>query len=1157
MTVALRSSASVVNTTAGTSVTVTKPTGTANGDFLLAFVAELGTGTVTAPAGWTLIGTASAASNLTLRCYRKTAASEGASWTWTLGSSVRNWGSVHAFTGVNASNPIASSASDGDASGSFGGFGSDPVSDLPPYGYLVCGIAAARAASGSATTWSATDPLALTEWSIAAAELADVGTNGGSGTDITGTVRGLASPARLLRYDGWQLAAFASQVQTDGVAWTIALNPDLTGTPYTGGLISPLVEAAFGADPDGDPASWIWTDISSVVRVDEGIRITKGRADEAGSAAPTNLRFSVNNPGGDWTPDHPTGSHYPYIDLNLPIRVTMPYGYAGTSRRATVFCDSFQPRWDPSLNWSIVDISASGRSRRYNNGTKPVRSPLYGTMSGIAPGDYVPAAYWPMEDGPQSTQFAPTASGVLPGSASGSVQFAAASDLDASAPLPVFGASSSATFAVPGYANTNQWVVQFVAKVPSEPAGDTQLCEIRSSGSARRFVYSIAPGSPSRLYLRMYDAANSLISETFTALDGVNPDSLTEDTFYGHWVMHLIALGDDGFGGGPTGWAGATATASFGGIGGNTAGANYGIIQQVKLLGSSAGVAFGHVGVFTDPAFILLVDGEQNAQALLAWKSEATVNRFGRLCTERGVPYSYSRTAYRRLTADYVPMGPQPRATFAGQLRDVEAAEVSIIHDGGPDGELILDVRRDRYNVDVALTLDMALGQVALGFSPTWDDQRRADDITASQSDGTTYRAATSDTGEYTSTPPVNVSTAAWLRHFAWWRRRLGTVRGFRYPRLSLNLRRSPSLALAWLDCQVGSRVQATNLPAQHPSTTAADVIVEGYTETISRDRWTVDLNVSPYQPYNVFTVADQTRGRIAPDPFTVATAINSSATSMIVKPVSPGVPLWITTATRPGDFPFSIDVAGEKQTVTAAASTVKDAFGRTTASGWGTSDTGQAWTTSGGAAADFSVGSGAGAILFSTAGVRKQTQVGPSYADVRVRAKVSPTVVASGAQIDQGITMRRDSVGDSAYEFLLRFDTDGMVYLRINKVVTGAATTLLTQPLGLAYSAGSSFWLIADMVGSQMRIKVWPTTGNEPRVWRSFTDTAVTAAGQVGACCRVQSGNTNVPVTPKWDDFELLSPQTLTVTRSANGVVKAQAAGNPVSLWQPAALAL
>ena len=93
-------------TTTGTSLTINKPTGVVQGDVMFVNIAQTGNNT-TDPSlsGWTLIDSTSLAGT-TARYgavfYKVAGASEGASYTFTLGSGVSSAvGDIVAFSGVN------------------------------------------------------------------------------------------------------------------------------------------------------------------------------------------------------------------------------------------------------------------------------------------------------------------------------------------------------------------------------------------------------------------------------------------------------------------------------------------------------------------------------------------------------------------------------------------------------------------------------------------------------------------------------------------------------------------------------------------------------------------------------------------------------------------------------------------------------------------------------------------------------------------------------------------------------------------------------------------------------------------------------------------------------------------------------------------------
>ncbi|MER7874824.1 hypothetical protein ABTY63_14875 [Streptomyces solisilvae] len=93
---------------------------------------------------------------------------------------------------------------------------------------------------------------------------------------------------------------------------------------------------------------------------------------------------------------------------------------------------------------------------------------------------------------------------------------------------------------------------------------------------------------------------------------------------------------------------------------------------------------------------------------------------------------------------------------------------------------------------------------------------------------------------------------------------------------------------------------------------------------------------------------------RVDTDGSELAAAVDADDTTVPVA-ITAG-PVWTTD---PAEFPLDIQVAGEVMTVTSIASPVSDRFQRLITNGWGTADTSQSWTTSGGSASDFSVKGG------------------------------------------------------------------------------------------------------------------------------------------------------------------------------------------------------
>lgn len=883
MAVAFRSDAEVTNGTAGTSVTVAKPASIVDTgdnpdrDHLIAIIAAAGAPSITPPADWNLVDTIASGSAVTMWVYEKLAAAEGASWTWTLGSSLRNWGWVGAYTGVDPDDPVYGSQDTATLTASVSLSSGDQV---PPAGVYIAAAAATRTASGSATTWTVADNFD----DLTVNERADLSTNAGAGTDISGVV---ADATWATFYEGTLSAtATASQNQTAGVAEFIALRPYFV--PYTGDVAGTglVIEAAFDVDPDSDSTDWTWTDLTADGHEPGRVTMRHGRANRATVADPSELRFTLLNLAGKYTA--PTGTYAAKMIRNLPLRIRLN-GF-GTSvgglgyHRGTFFLASMTPRWDASTNFAVVDIVASGRLRRIQQRDEPVHSAAYTAIQRMpsSSGYTAPVAHWPCEDESGSTKAASAVAGVAAAIVS-NVEFGAGAGPTGSAPLMVMSASTTFDAPVPAYPATGTWTVMFATMVPDETGVETGLLAWRTTGTAALWRVSIAPGAPSALHLRVYNTAGAQILDTSV--------SVTESTFYtfpqfirleatqdGTGVDYELSYesADDG-----SGLTGTLAANTSGNVTTFTIGAQPGL----------ADIVMGHIALHTQPG----ANGLFTTTAVLdANAGEWPWARFGRLCQEQNIPYINRASDNQDLE-----MGPQQAASFMQLIREAETVEGCVIHDSGGIsnfGLLSFPARDDRENIDAALTLDMAQSQVAQPFTPILDDQDIVNDVEVSRVGGSSARveddASIARDGRYRQQVTVNTEDDLYLADLAGWRVNLGTVAGMRFPSVSWNMRHPNSVGLAesWVAMTLFQRLDILNPPSQYPPDDIR-TILEGHTETISADTWTVTANLSPYDPNHVFVLADTSDtdewlGRATGDPdCALRTAVDADDTALVFDP--------------------------------------------------------------------------------------------------------------------------------------------------------------------------------------------------------------------------------------------------------------------------------
>ena len=247
----------------------------------------------------------------------------------------------------------------------------------------------------------------------------------------------------------------------------------------------------------------------------------------------------------------------------------------------------------------------------------------------------------------------------------------------------------------------------------------------------------------------------------------------------------------------------------------------------------------------------------------------------------------------------------------------------------------------------------------------------------------------------------------------------------------------------------------------------------------------------------------------------------------------------------------LSYDPQLSRVRITADGLTVTDAFGRTVSNGWGTSDSGHVWTTSGGSAADYAVTGSAGRHIMTAIGTPLFSLIGDGYSDIDQTVLIGQSVVAAGSHISRGLVYGVMGVGSWRLE--ARFNTNGSITLVISRVV-GSTTILATFNHSETYSPSrSAFMLRFQKVGTTLRGKLWHVSSPEPANWEiTATDSTIAGLrGQGGVRTVLNTGNTNtLPLNLDYDNFTAVP--TVTVERSTDQVrwttVRGGAALTPVN---------
>ncbi len=936
------------------------------------------------------------------------------------------------------------------------------------------------------------------------------------------------------------------------------------------GSAGPL--GASGEASNGNPVTvelylnGAWIDITSYVMTRDGgenIAVTRGRPSEGQGADPATCTFQLNNRDGRFSPRNPTGIYYGSIGRNTPLRVSVPDGLGGKNYRFWGEVSSWPQRWDTTGTDIWVDIEAAGILRRLSQGAIPANSVVYNGI--LDPQIDSLLAYWPCED-PEGATSVDSPLVTCPDMYfSGSPVPAAYSGFGSSDPVITLSGASISGY-VPKYndGTTTQLQVRFLLYVPADGLPDLQHVMRLTMDDTNTVVYwDVFYNSPTDAPVYGRNGTLSLAArDGDQALLGGTADSTLD--IRGKIVRVSMELANNG-----------TATSFSINIldivadvshrtSGSQASAQLTRLLKVSMapatLYSSKGMDGSAVGHITAQNTITdITDLGEHLDPI----GESAGRRFQRICAEEGIAFSGIGDLDNTVT-----MGSQPRVKPLDILLECEEADNGILFENLSVFGLGYRTRADLYNQDAALSLSYVDNQLAEVPTPVDDDQLTKNSITATNSNTDISASASLLTGALSTVDPpagvgvygdsvsVNLSSDAYLADQANWRLHLGTVDESRYPQISVNLGHSQftvnsALRMATINMRPGDRLVITNLPSWLPPDDIS-VIVLGISETIDHYQHQITFNCAPESPYRVAT-ADDAVLRIDTDGSALYADAASGDTSVYVTPTTGNV--WTTDT---AETPWDIEVGGEVMTVTTCSSRASDSFTRTVSNSWGTATSGQVWTEVNGNASDRAVNGTQGSVTLAATAtdVRFQLLV-PTMTDTTVRCWMAVGQVSTGNHILPGIILRYQNTG-SFYRVRLHFRTDSAVYL----VVTNAATEIGAEvDTGLTYVANQGFWLTANITGNRIRARTWADGTLEPPsdVWhidRTITSNIV-SSGYVGVSASEFAGTTNVNPVLYFESFDILDPQTFTVTRSVNGVVKAHSLGDDVRLANPSIIAL
>lgn len=687
------------------------------------------------------------------------------------------------------------------------------------------------------------------------------------------------------------------------------------------------IEIAWGADLTASDTTWTWTDITTDVRQDPGIDISLGRSDEASTSQPASCKFTLNNTGAKYSLG-PQSPNSPFVRRGTPIRVRVRPSLAAPY--TTMFqgnAVSWKPGWNLKGNVPVVQLEAAGSLRRLLQGATPIESPIRRYLRTLSS----TVAYWPMEEGTQAQQFESGITGGLPMTWTGTPKLAGNTDFPAARPIPVM-STAILNGTVRAYTPAADYS-QSVRLLVSFPQAGTvvssfaQLAKIYfGGGTAGSLVLYYATGG--LLGLKAFAPDGTLLYDTgavaFLVDSGKVFLSVEMYTSGGNVYVGInqMRLGERFY-------VAIAGTLAYAGT--------LGPITSVTIspYGEHPQAAVGHVAVLNTRSSTVGTDLTDAYQQMNGYPAESTTTRVSRLCSENNIPLTLVSIVGDGSSQASATMGPQEIADPIALLRSCELAARGNLCDGLGAG-LYYRTRGSLESQAAALTIAASSLQLADGFQPADDDQRLVNKATVTRTGAGAQVAEDANgllgsavVGTYQVSDTVNVATDEGAALHASWLVSRGTVVGYRYPTVPIDLRATPSLAAAWLAVVPGSRIDVTGVSsilAGHPAGTVS-LLVEGVSHRFKDGEWTGVAKCSPYDVWMIGSsgaslyIGDDDWVMNLDGEGTTTSNITPSSTSVTVS-VPAGSPLWMTTANFPNEFPLQMDIGGYQVNVTGISGT-------------------------------------------------------------------------------------------------------------------------------------------------------------------------------------------------------------------------------------------
>lgn len=206
----------------------------------------------------------------------------------------------------------------------------------------------------------------------------------------------------------------------------------------------------------------------------------------------------------------------------------------------------------------------------------------------------------------------------------------------------------------------------------------------------------------------------------------------------------------------------------------------------------------------------------------------------------------------------------------------------------------------------------------------------------------------------------------------------------------------------------------------------------------------------------------------------------------------------------------------------------VEDTFTRSTSNGWGTADTGGAYTILGGTASNFSV-NGSSASISQPIGNQTIT-ISPTALDTEMVFRFQLDKLPTGGNVWITTIMRRN--GNNEYRPRMTIGANGAISLQTIKNVGGTTSQVNNFSANTAINSGNPlipntwYYFKARVTGTNpttIQSRVWQDGSAEPGTWtfeQQDSEAVLQNSGFTGVRTDTQGAVTNPPVVMSFDDY-------------------------------------